>query len=59
MISWYASAARSLNVWMKDLVKNVPVDVVIRPEDLYIFPVSDMRSCRRGRDFYFQIGCAL
>lgn len=22
--------------------ENVPVDVVIRPEDLYIFPVSDM-----------------
>ena len=27
-------------------LQNVPVDVVIRPEDLYIFPVSDMAQLR-------------
>ena len=30
----------------KGLVENAPVDVVIRPEDLYIFPVSDAAQLR-------------
>ena len=41
MINWYAFAVRSLNV-DEGFGENVPVDVVIRPEDLYIFPVSEM-----------------
>ena len=34
--------------------ENVPVDVVIRPEDLYIFPrFGNGTVSRSGRDFYF------
>lgn len=42
MINWYAFVVRSLNAWTKGFGENTPVDVVIRPEDLYIFPVSEM-----------------